>query len=154
MDFYLRDNPDMDITKIIAANLSAWMDGNIGPTTLKELARASGVGFGTVQRAKNASGNTTIQNLESIANAYKKHAIDLLDKNAAMYAMTSATIAHAREPERTVLKFGNGDSEHPAITEVLKLMRRMNDHGKARALKHVQLVSEEHIFEPQSIKHQ
>ena len=68
----------MDITQIIARNLSAWMEANPNLNTLQKLSKASHVGFGTIQRAKNGDGNITVQNLHAIAQAFKRQAIDLL----------------------------------------------------------------------------
>lgn len=42
----------MDIAKIIAKNLSEWMASTPGLDTLQKLEAKSGVGFGTVRRAK------------------------------------------------------------------------------------------------------
>lgn len=67
----------MDIHETIAKNLSDWMKGP-PELTIKQLAAKSGVGFGTVRRAKNADGNITIQNLEAIAGAFGRKATDLL----------------------------------------------------------------------------
>lgn len=68
----------MDIASVIAYNLSAWMGASANLGTIKALSKASGVGFGTVRRARNGDGNITVQNLESIARAFKRKAIDLL----------------------------------------------------------------------------
>lgn len=54
----------MDIARVIAHNLSAWMAASANLGTLKALSKASGVGFGTIQRARNGDGNITVQNLE------------------------------------------------------------------------------------------
>ncbi|MDP2026427.1 helix-turn-helix domain-containing protein [Sulfuriferula sp.] len=68
----------MDITKIISDNLTSWMQDSTTLSTMKAVARASGVGFGTIQRAKNGDGNITVQNLAAIAHAFRRSAIDLL----------------------------------------------------------------------------
>jgi transcriptional regulator with XRE-family HTH domain len=83
MGFYLFNNPQMDISEEISRNLSAWMEANPALDTLKKLSKASHVGFGTVQRAKNGSGNITVQNLELIARAFKRSAIDLITESGA-----------------------------------------------------------------------
>lgn len=89
----------MDISKIIAANLSAWMDGHKTLDTLKKLSAKSGVGFGTVRRAKSGDGNTTIQNLAAIAEAFKRPVTDLLQPLA--YASELAcTELHSTEPAK------------------------------------------------------
>lgn len=68
----------MDISHRIAHNLSAWMASTRGRETLMQVSKASGVGFGTVRRAKNADGNLTVQNVEMIAAAFRRQAVDLL----------------------------------------------------------------------------
>ena len=68
----------MDISQRIAHNLSAWMASTRGRETLMQVAKASGVGFGTVQRARNGEGNLTVQNLEMLAAAFRRQAVDLL----------------------------------------------------------------------------
>jgi transcriptional regulator with XRE-family HTH domain len=85
-DLLNADNPDMDIRATVSRNLSAWMSGNANLDTLKKIAAKSGVGFGTVQRAKNGDGNTTIQNLELIAKAFRRRAIDLLAESDEPYS--------------------------------------------------------------------
>ena len=72
------DNPNMDLTKNIAGNLSDWMANTPSLDTLKKVASRSGVGFGTVQRAKNGDGNPTITNLGDIARAFGKRVEDLI----------------------------------------------------------------------------
>lgn len=68
----------MDITATIAHNLSNWMAGKPSLNTLEKLAAKAKVGFGTVRRTKNGNGNTTIQNLDSIARAFGRRVEDLL----------------------------------------------------------------------------
>lgn len=68
----------MTIIEIIAANLSAWMERAPGLDTIAKLAERSEVGFGTIRRMKNGNGNPTIQNLEEVANAFGRTAIDLI----------------------------------------------------------------------------
>lgn len=68
----------MDLTKNIADNLNAWMGANPSLDTIKKVSARSGVGFGTVQRAKNGDGNTTIKNLSAISAAFGKPVEELL----------------------------------------------------------------------------
>lgn len=76
----------MDIASVIAYNLSAWMGASANLGTIKALSKASGVGFGTVRRARNGDGNITVQNLEAIARAFKRNAIDLLAAPSVAYS--------------------------------------------------------------------
>lgn len=68
----------MDITKLIALNLTAWMESNPNLDTIQKLSKASHVGFGTIRRARKGEVNITVQNLDAIAQAFKKQATDLL----------------------------------------------------------------------------
>jgi transcriptional regulator with XRE-family HTH domain len=68
----------MDISKVISANLTAWMESTPALDTFKKLATKSGAGFGTVQRAKNGDGNITVEKLSMIAAAFGRAPSDLL----------------------------------------------------------------------------
>ncbi len=71
-------HPRMDIKRVIAVNLAAWMAENPATDTLKKLASRSGVSFGTVQRARNGEVNLTVENLDALAAALGKSAADLV----------------------------------------------------------------------------
>jgi transcriptional regulator with XRE-family HTH domain len=91
----------MDISQRIAHNLSAWMAATRGRETLMQVAKASGVGFGTVQRARNGEGNLTVQNLEMIAAAFRRQAVELLadpeiSGDAAATASAAVLVVHER----------------------------------------------------------
>lgn len=69
----------MDIKQIIAANLAELRklpDGSV--ETLKSVAKRSGVSFSTIQRVSRGEINITVENLDSLARAYRKSASDLL----------------------------------------------------------------------------
>lgn len=68
----------MDITATIAHNLAVWMAAKPALGTLKKVAAKAQVGFGTVRRARNGDGNTTIQNLDAIARAFGRRVEDML----------------------------------------------------------------------------
>lgn len=68
----------MDVTQIIAANLDDWMANHPDLNTLKKVSARASIGFGTVRRARNGDGNTTIQNLAAIAKAFGRPLEDLL----------------------------------------------------------------------------
>lgn len=94
----------MDISQRIAQNLSAWMASTRGRETLMQVSKASGVGFGTVQRARNGEGNLTVQNLEMIAAAFRRQAVDLLaepQESRVDQAATTASglVVHERRAE-------------------------------------------------------
>ena len=68
----------MDINKVIAENLSAWMKGNPDLDTVQKVELKSHVGFGTIRRAKNGEGNITAKNMELIARAFGRQPADLM----------------------------------------------------------------------------
>lgn len=78
MDSLFRENPYMAIAKTISRNLTAWMDATPALDTLQKLEAKSGVGFGTIRRAKNGEGNITVEKLEAIAAAFGQPAAALL----------------------------------------------------------------------------
>lgn len=78
MDRYFINNPRMDISTTIAHNLTDWMSRAPNLNTFKKVAAKAGVGFGTVQRAKNGDGNVTVETLTAIAAAFGRSPTDLL----------------------------------------------------------------------------
>jgi transcriptional regulator with XRE-family HTH domain len=116
----------MDIALVIAQNLATWMDASANLGTLKALSRASGVGFGTVQRARNGDGNITAQNLEALARAFKRSAADLLTLSDVPYPPAPPIHSPAAEEpstdEREVLQ-GYRDAS-PEFREVMRIVAR------------------------------
>jgi transcriptional regulator with XRE-family HTH domain len=68
----------MDITAIVAENLSAWMAATPALDTLQKLEAKSGVGFSTIRRARKGEGNVTVENLAKIASAFGRSPAELL----------------------------------------------------------------------------
>lgn len=68
----------MKLSEAISANLARWMAASHDLDTIKRVSTRSGVGFGTVQRMLNGSGNPTISNLADVAHAFGKQVEDLL----------------------------------------------------------------------------
>lgn len=68
----------MDISKIIAANLTAWMEATPGLDTIQKVEAKSGAGFGTVRRARKGEGNITVEKLAMIAAAFGKTPAELV----------------------------------------------------------------------------
>jgi len=77
MGFLMRQNPDMDINQIIASNIKRLMRETPGLDTFKKVAAKAQIGFGTVQRAHNGTGNVTAGNLHAIARAFGVGIADL-----------------------------------------------------------------------------
>lgn len=141
----------MDITKTIADNLTRLMAASerekVKLTTLKALAEKSKVGFGTVQRAKNGDGNITVQNLELLARAFGRSAIDLItESGSATYlprqesprigVQDSASGMIYAIPERRAI-------DNPIVAEVVSLITAMDDIGKGMILERARTISEE-----------
>lgn len=151
MVFYFSKNPFMDIAKVIGANLTAWMENNPGLDTFKKIAARSGVGFGTVQRAKNGDGNITVEKLTAIAGAFKRHPAELMIPAAAVkppeklgdYRRVIDGEALRLEinepPPAKVLGFPS-----PLLAELAAVAERINDNGLHRLIAKAQEIAEQH----------
>lgn len=85
MGFFMRQNPNMDINLIIASNIKRLMQETPGLDTFKKVAAKAQIGFGTVQRAHNGTGNVTASNLHALAKAFGVTLADLTsDKTGAL----------------------------------------------------------------------
>lgn len=84
MNKFFHDNPAMGITAVIARNLNALIYAHPYLDTSEKVAAAAGVGYGTVRRTRKAEGNVTVQNLELIARAFHRQAIDLMTEPSAI----------------------------------------------------------------------
>jgi hypothetical protein len=113
----------MDITQIIAGNLTDWMAKNPHLDTLDKVRKRAQIGFGTVQRAKNVDGNTTIQNLAAIAKAFGRRVEDLL------VLPEGVTCLHLEQPAPPAYLH-----PHPIVREVIALMESADEAGKGMAL--------------------
>lgn len=127
------DNLPMDITKIIAANLDAWMASSTNLTTIKKVAARAGVGFGTVRRARNGDGNTTIQNLDAIARAFKRHPTDLLQMDQPYPLNDKVVDMGVREAPVA-----------PLISELLMVAEQINDRGVAELIGRAKELAAQH----------
>lgn len=113
----------MDITDHIASNLDTWMASTPNLDTLKKVAARSGVGFGTVQRARNGDGNTTIKNLMAIAKAFDRSIEDLLRAPAEYAKGGMVTDLPARQP---VIQ--------PLTAELIAVAETISDRGQAELI--------------------
>jgi transcriptional regulator with XRE-family HTH domain len=140
MAFLLLNNPYMEIDQIIAENLRALMNGSENLNTLKKLSAKSKVGFGTVRRTRNGDGNITVQNLEKIAHAFEKTAIDLLTKqpNKGLYQQpeeqpTSTRFTlHQNSPDEADLLRGYKDASSE-VRQILLTTARQAMQKKPKA---------------------
>ncbi len=87
----------MDISSVISKNLKAWMESSLCLDTNEKLAAAAKVGYGTVRRTRLGDGNVTVQNLELIARAFDRRAIDLLTDGCAVYRVDPPARLHSAE---------------------------------------------------------
>lgn len=100
--------------------------------TLKKVSSKSGVGFGTVRRARNGDGNTTIQNLSAIARAFKRRPEDLL-VSSDYSTDDKVTRLAAREPS----------PRSPLIDELIALAERMNERGQAQLIERAEVLAQQ-----------
>lgn len=114
----------MDITTRIAANLDAWMEASPNLDTLKKVAARSGVGFGTVQRARNGDGNTTIKNLTAIARAFGRSIEDLLRAPVDYTQDGTVTDLPAREPPALP----------PLLADLLSVAEQLTERGQCELI--------------------
>lgn len=131
MDYFLSHNPNMDILQIIAANLNDWMRDHPRFSTIKSLASASGVGFGTVRRIKNGDGNPTVSNLEAIARAFRRSAIDLMTDHSKAYAPVEPFPLKAHEPNKDERDLMRGFIDaSPEVREIMLDMARRSSQKR------------------------
>ena len=127
IDLRICDYPQMAIAQIISGNLIRLMASYPGRDTLGKVAKAAGVWFGTVQRARNADGNLTVQNLDLIAKAFRRSAKDLLaDPDEAYGPAAPVTVLAVHEPpidERELLQ-GYRDASQEVREILLDLARK------------------------------
>lgn len=150
MVFYFDKNPLMDIAKVIGANLTAWMGDSPGLDTCKKVAEKSGVGFGTVQRAKNGDGNITVEKLTAIASAFRRHPAELMIPTAALKPLEKlgdyrrvidgeALRLEVNEPTPKVLGFPS-----PLQTELADVAEKINNDGMHRLIAKAQEIAEQY----------
>ena len=113
----------MDITAIIAANLDAWMAKAPALGTIKKVAARAGIGFGTVRRARNGDGNTTIQNLAAIAQAFGRRVEDLI-----------RPADYSKEPMVVALPAQEPPALAPLLADIMAVAESMNERGQAELL--------------------
>lgn len=128
----------MEITKIIAANLDAWMRASESLNTLKKVSSRAGIGFGTVRRARNGDGNTTVQNLAAIAKAFRRRPEDLFQiasRPDQAYPLADNVVGlGVREPSPMP----------PLITELMAVAESINDRGLAELIGRAKEMAAQH----------
>lgn len=112
----------MDIKLIVAQNLSRLMSQSQTLDTVKKVSARSGVGFGTVRRAKNGDGNITVDNLSAIAKAF---GVDI------SYMVSTGT---ASDSSDSVIKIRPRSARHKRIETIYGLIDEINETGLAVVL--------------------
>lgn len=116
----------MDISHIIAMNLTTWMEGHPSLDTLKKLAARAGVGYGTVRRARKAEGNLTVENAEAIARAFGKTTRELV-----------TPVADANMVAEPGVRYLSGElpnGERRRAQQIIELMQQTNEFGQVALL--------------------
>ena len=112
----------MDIKLIVAQNLSRLMSQSQTLDTVKKVSARSGVGFGTVRRAKNGDGNITVDNLSAIAKAF---GVDI------SYMVSTAVPADLSD---SIIKIKPKSARHKRIETIQGLIDEINETGLAVVL--------------------
>ena len=151
MVFCLGKTPNMDIAKVISANIAGLMATHPGLDTIKKIASRSGVGFGTVQRARNGDGNITIEKLTAIANAFGRHPAELLIEQPTLPVLESNG-EYSRTIEGTCQRIQDAAAEQRAniiplpdsrLKELLGIAERIDDQALAYLIGYAQRLAEE-----------
>jgi hypothetical protein len=125
--FVLRNNPPMDTAQIIAYHLKALMAAHPERDTLAKVSKASKVGFGTVQRARNGDGNLTVHNLALIAASFHRKPQDFLveplDSYPPVVPISPTRVSEPPVDERELLQ-GYRDASDEVREILLELARK------------------------------
>lgn len=68
----------MDINSVISKNLTTWMRETPSLDTIEKVEKRSGLGFGTVRRARNGIGNVTADTIAALATAFGRSPAELI----------------------------------------------------------------------------
>lgn len=140
----------MDIAKIIGTNITTLMANTPGLTTCKKVAAKSGVGFGTIQRAKNGEINITIEKLTKIAAIFKRHPAELMiDRQAKAEPPALPDFAQCIPGEaQRVAEDRAGYAEvlafpRPLLDELNTIAAKINDQGLNRLIERAHQLAEQ-----------
>lgn len=151
MDLTIRNNPNMDIAKIIGTNLAALMEGNEALDTCKKVAAKSKVGFGTVQRAKNGDANITVEKLTAIAQAFKRHPAELMiEQPSSLSPPAIANYSNVIEGRATRMEANEPpvlaaviDLPPQLLAELIEVAKGISDAGLHRLIGQAQQLAEQ-----------
>lgn len=122
----------MDIKMIVSRNLSRLMTNSQTLDTVKKVSARSGVGFGTVRRAKNGDGNITVENLSAIARAF---GVDI------SYMVTDEKSENLMPP---IIQMKTRSARTKRVETIHALMDETNETGLAVILDKCREVSKEY----------
>ena len=100
--------------------------------TVKKVSARSGVGFGTVRRAKNGDGNITVENLSAIARAF---GVDI------SYMVTDEKSENLMPP---IIQMKPRSARNKRVETIHALMDKTNETGLAVILDKCREVSKEY----------
>lgn len=113
-----------------------------GLDTIKKISMKSGVGFGTVRRARNGDGNITVTNLAAIAHAFGRQAVELITPASAGYAATPSR--EALMVAENIPRIPKHDPHGDYCRELIALTDAMNDQGRWQLIGQAKLLATSH----------
>lgn len=142
----------MDIKQIIAQNLSRLIDQSPVLDTVEKVSSRSGVGFGTVRRARKAQGNITVVNLDGVARAFgvdvaylvTNHDEAMESKNTKpgeSYAVNQPQTSYANKVAGAIKP---KSKRQIAIDSLLGTAKQINDDGLERLIERAEILAESH----------
>lgn len=142
----------MDIKQIIAQNLSRLIDQSPVLDTVEKVSSRSGVGFGTVRRARKAQGNITVVNLDGVARAFgvdvaylvTNHDEAMESKNTKpgeSYAVNQPQTSYANKVAGAIKPKNKRDKLSERINQALE---HINEDGLLVAIGRIETLAEEY----------
>lgn len=142
----------MDIKQIIAQNLSRLIDQSPVLDTVEKVSSRSGVGFGTVRRARKAQGNITVVNLDGVARAFgvdvaylvTNHGEALKSQNtkpSENHAVNQMQSSYENKVAGTIKPKSKRDKLSDRINQALE---RINEDGLLVAIGRIETLTEEY----------
>lgn len=132
------DNQAMNVTDNIASNLRAWMESTPSLNTIEKVVEKSGCGYGTIRRARNGDGNTTVQNLARIAAAFRRKPEDLLRSPHEQTEVPAALCVREEAMPYHVSR------QSPLERELLEIVERMSERGLILLIDQAEQIARRH----------
>lgn len=142
----------MDIKQIISQNLSRLIDESPVLNTVEKVSSRSGVGFGTVRRARKAQGNITVVNLDGVARALgvdvaylvTNHDEALKSQNAKLGESFAVNQPPSSHDNKVAGAIKPKTSRQKRIDEISALFEQIDDTGLAVVLDKCRDVAQEY----------